>query len=238
MELDVKTIEKILELDRPEQFKIGEFDYIINGYNRIDPPQIKSLQVGTLQSIIDYLKFNTDKLNLSEIMIHVKSPVEVDVISVPQKPLQNRITYMQAVYQNKVNIGNEMEPQGFIIHLQTNFVQDEQCLELIRVCSKVTNVRETEVEDSGVSQTVNMKAGVVIKGEGKIKNSVYLKPKRSFPEIQQVQCNLAFRISGGEDDLEMVLHEADGGAWKIEAINAIKNYLESELKKEKIAIIG
>ena len=42
----------------------------------------------------------------------------------------------------------------------------------------------------------------------------------------------------GNDQIESALYEADGGAWKLEAKENIKNYLSIQLKGADVTIIA
>lgn len=57
-------------------------------------------------------------------------------------------------------------------------------------------------------------------------NPVYLAPYRTFAEIEQPVSKFVFRMESGP---KAALFEADGGAWKNEAILKIKEYLQKEL---------
>lgn len=96
----------------------------------------------------------------------------------------------------------------------------------------VGNVKEEAVNtigDDGVSQSVVAKMGVATVGNVKVPNPVLLKPYRTFVEVEQPESNFIFRMRKGP---ECALFEADGGAWKLEAIDNIKEYLTAELAEE------
>lgn len=73
-------------------------------------------------------------------------------------------------------------------------------------------------------------------GKEAVPNPVYLKPFRTFTEITQPESAFVLRMreSGG---IQVALFEADGGAWKNEAILAIKDYLEIQLFSQKIELL-
>ena len=66
-------------------------------------------------------------------------------------------------------------------------------------------------------------------------NPAVLKPYRTFVEVEQPESKFVFRMQTGP---EMALFEADGGAWRIQAMKNIKEYLEKELKAFEISIIA
>ncbi len=63
-----------------------------------------------------------------------------------------------------------------------------------------------------------------------VPNPVILAPYRTFPEIEQVESKFIFRMQEGPN---AALYEADGGAWKNEAMRRIKEYLVENLKELK-----
>ncbi|OSB00487.1 hypothetical protein B2H85_13365, partial [Clostridium botulinum] len=56
---------------------------------------------------------------------------------------------------------------------------------------------------------------------------VTLAPYRTFPEIEQPLSRFIFRMQQGPS---AAIYEADGGAWRNQAMQRIKAYLEEELK--------
>ena len=87
--------------------------------------------------------------------------------------------------------------------------------------------------DDGVSQKVEIKQGIATVAEAVVPNPVVLAPYRSFPEIEQIESEFIFRMREGSG-IEMALFEADGGAWRIQAIASVKRWIEKELKENDI----
>ena len=56
-------------------------------------------------------------------------------------------------------------------------------------------------------------------------------PYRTFLEVKQPESDFIFRMREGHDGVECAIFEADGGAWKMEAMREIskclRNYLEN-----------
>ncbi|MDF9627266.1 hypothetical protein P5775_32030, partial [Bacillus cereus] len=86
-----------------------------------------------------------------------------------------------------------------------------------------------EIGDDGVSQAVTVKTGVASRGNAKVPNPVQLSPYRTFVEVKQPESKFVFRMREGA---RCGLFEADGGAWKLEAMNNIKEYLNEALAQE------
>lgn len=62
--------------------------------------------------------------------------------------------------------------------------------------------------------------------KAKAPNPVTLRPYRTFSEVEQPSSEFIFRIN---QLANMALFEADGGKWRLDAINNIANYLKEEL---------
>ena len=59
-----------------------------------------------------------------------------------------------------------------------------------------------------------------------IKPYVNLAPYRIFPECQQIFSKFIFRAKVGDNMTpQLMLTEADGGLWKVDAINEVRRFL-------------
>ena len=74
-----------------------------------------------------------------------------------------------------------------------------------------------------------MKSGVTTKAEVIVPNPVVLKPFRTFSEADQPESKFVFRLHKDDDGVTAALIEADGGAWKVQAMQNIAAYLHSGL---------
>ena len=81
-------------------------------------------------------------------------------------------------------------------------------------------------KDNGVSQTVEVKAGVSLKQNVEINPRVKLQPFRTFLEVAQPESEYLLRV---DETGRIGLFEADGGVWKLEAMQNVKEYLAVEL---------
>ena len=65
---------------------------------------------------------------------------------------------------------------------------------------------------------------------GSVPNPVTLKPYRTFLEVDQPASDFIFRMKEYSGSIGCALFEADGGAWKMEAMQNMEAYLQDELK--------
>ena len=116
--------------------------------------------------------------------------------------------------------------QNFIIELRSRFVPTEHSAQILSALGNVKKDEGVQVEDDGFSQQVTAKQGVSYE-KTDLPNPVTLKPFRTFPEIEQPESEFVLRINS---NMEALLEEADGGVWRVVAINRIAAFLESELE--------
>lgn len=92
--------------------------------------------------------------------------------------------------------------------------------------------------DDGLSQTVVVKSGSVKVQQVTVPKLLSLKPYRTFLELEsQPESKFLLRLKQDASKRPLItLHEVDGGAWRLQAISLIENYLKAEL--DNIAILA
>lgn len=124
--------------------------------------------------------------------------------------------------------------EEFCINMQSKFIDasaTDRAL-LLKFAGTVESGTLAEYGDDGVTQKATVKTGIASKGDAIVPNPVKLKPYRTFLEVDQPVSEFIFRMKQDKyDGVLCALFEADGGAWKMEATERIKKYLESELKE-------
>lgn len=107
--------------------------------------------------------------------------------------------------------------------------------ETVRLYSQLDPNRDREtlvIVRARVPEFYFNRTGIASKGDAIVPNPVKLKPYRTFLEVDQPVSEFIFRMKQDKyDGVLCALFEADGGAWKMEATERIKKYLESELKE-------
>ena len=129
-----------------------------------------------------------------------------------------------------------MDTERFNIMLQSAFVDNTDKILLLKYTGLIQEENVKDTGDDGISQAVTIKTGVATVGQAIVPNPVSLAPFRTFPEVTQPSSKFIFRMQEGP---KAALYEADGGAWRNEAILSIKSYLQKELEAiENIEIIA
>lgn len=232
-----------LGIEKNPIVKVDGRSYSQKSLTRIKEPMPEQIQATTLTALVDYIKSGmAENENYGEhLLIHVVSPTEVRLHSELREDCERK-TYMtcQALLPTNIYFNRFLGVEDFNIMLQSSYVDNEDRAILLKVTGLIQDKEVAEVGDDGISQQVTMKTGVAKVGNVKVPNPVVLAPYRTFPEIEQPESKFIFRMQSGP---AAALFEADGGAWRNEAMKRIKDYLFVELIEkaemdDKIEIIS
>jgi hypothetical protein len=231
-----KALEYLVGLADPKPQVIGGRTYTDKPLSLVKAPKPDSIQVTTLQGILDYIHSNPDDLIMDQNMtLHVVSPTEVHLFSQLDNDRQ-RHTFISAEALLPSNTLNRfVDVEQFIINLQAGFVQNEDTAKILKCVGNITETAVKQASDDGISQTVTARTGITRVGEIVVPNPVILAPYRTYVEVEQPESKFIFRMKEGP---VAGLIEADGGAWKIEAMSRIKSYLTERLVDVPITIIS
>lgn len=202
----------------------------------------KPLSTSTLTSIVDYIRSNTDVTALpanSKFVVHIAGHNSVELCKELNSDKERDHLLSVSFEGSNFPYARFLPIENFIINLQSLFVQDDNTAALLEFVSSVKDDSSVEQTDDGVSQKVQARNGISLAKNVKTPNPVYLKPYRTFSEIDQPQSAFVFRLR--KDDAQGVsaaLFEADGAAWKHEAILAIEKYLANELNGLPVIILA
>lgn len=211
-------------------------------------PSPEALQLGTLTGLVDYLKTNVDKATLSNLLVHVKDPGTVEIrgnVESEDKAFR-RVTALVAstalVGGAPFPFGQFLDAESFFIRLQSQFVVTDERDTLLTFIAAIKENSVKETVDDGVAQQVKVAGGVVLVGEAKVPNPVTLQPFRTFREVRQPASKFVLRAQAGGDGPKpkLALFEADGAAWKLEAVDAIAKWLVEQfaLKMISVAVVA
>ncbi|MBY0755048.1 hypothetical protein K5V21_06215 [Clostridium sardiniense] len=227
--INKEAIEYLVNLGEKDDpiIQLEQGTYSRVGLSRVTEPVASSLTVSTLTGLVDYIKGNVDELK-GELLIQVKSEEEVRLYS-PLNEDRERELYIkaEAILPNNVRYDQFIDTERFNIMLQSSFVEVGDKNALLKYTGLVQDENVKSIGDDGVSQQVTVKTGVASVGQAIVPNPVSLAPYRTFPEVEQPMSKFIFRMQDGP---RAAIYEADGGAWRNEAINNIKEYLLEELE--------
>jgi hypothetical protein len=205
---------------------------VIDPHSAIAPgPQAAKLDVYTLGAVRDYVRANRDQLSLLHLIAHVVSPSIVTLSG----PLDNRArvreTYVQAKALDLTDgfVGKWLSIEEFIIGLQSRFQETPDRQTVLALVSNITHNTVKVSTDDGISQTVEAKQGIVRRGDVTVPSIVTLTPFRTFREVAQPAAPFVLRVNGGNGATlpSVGLFEADGGAWRLQAVESIGDWLRT-----------
>ena len=130
-----------------------------------------------------------------------------------------------------MTIGREMSQDQAIVELQSLYGDTPDRAYLLDLLSQISVEDGVTSIDNGVTQTVTARQGVVLKETVQVKPIVRQQPYRTFLEVEQPVSDFLLRI--GQNG-RIALHEADGGAWRLEAKNRIAKYLRDAISAESL----
>jgi len=231
----VEVINKIVELFEENAAKVIEHDgrAYLKTHRSLSPildPIPDSVHVETLQGLVDLMK--AEDILPADVFVHAVSPT---VVCLMEKTDHNnwlrRETLAKAVCDDSnVSFDRYCPHEEFVISMMVNFEQTVHTADLLMAIGNVADGTVIERAEDGVTQEVRVKVGVSRKETAPINNPLMLAPYRTFRDLsKQPESAFVFRMrSGAKDDAgpACALFIADGNAWRLEAMLAIKNWFK------------
>jgi hypothetical protein len=221
------ALEYLVGLGNTRIEKVGEQVFSTQKMHEVKAATPDAINIHSLSGLVEYLqsKFDGD----TKLMVHVNSPTEVVCFSTFNRDFNRNELIKASAMLPKFHFDNWYDTESFNIKLQSCFVSNEDRDIMLKVVGNIKEETVNTVGDDGVSQAVVAKTGVATVANVKVPNPVVLKPYRTFVEVDQPESEFIFRMQSGP---RCALFEADGGAWKLKAMQNIKRYLEEKLQKE------
>ena len=191
-------------------------------------PSVDPVVLHTLDSLVTFIQNHVDGSYLGDCLsIHIESPTKVNLIG-PVREDKSREIYavVKAELPDQIRYGQFYDTEDFNISVQSRFVDNPDKKLLLKFTGLIKEENVKQTGDDGISQAVMIRTGVVSVDQAIVPNPVSLAPWRTFQEVKQPESMFVFRMKDGPS---AALFEADGGAWRLEAIKNIKEYLEAVL---------
>jgi len=212
---------------------------------QLTTPLQKPLHFNTLQSFVQFANRQLENLvEVKNLIAHVVDEKEVLLLSEDVDCYAQRICYAKAttaLQPEAFPFERYLSIEDFLIKLRTRFITDAAVDDLIRVIGNISSESKMEVTDDGFTQTVGQKAGVVLKTRAELPAEIMLAPFRTFLEVQQPPSPFFVRgIKTSDNPMtlpQLALFPTDGGAWRMEAVSRIADYLRSQLD-ESIKVLS
>lgn len=198
------------------------------------PPEPTMLGMQSLGGVTGYLGTNVDKLALAEVVVHV---TDFQTVTVRGK-LEGEDTqfrrpwYLMAKAPSlEFKFGVFMDHESFIIALQTQFKASKNRDDLLTMIASIKDSTVAESIDNSVAQEVNVNRGLKMATET-VQSVHMLEPFRTFREITQPASEFVIRLRAGAagSKPQCALFEADGGVWKLKAVEDIATWIKNALQ--------
>mgnify|MGYP000867004336 FL=1 len=241
--MDKATIDKIEELAM--QNRTVEVDGQVFSEHELKPvfftPRAERLTVHSLLGFCTYINNGFDGLTKDDAMVIVSGINRAQLVSKLFGKDKSRETFIAAdlCEVEEFQFGQFMTQEEFAIKFRSLFVPSEKndTNYVLSFVSKLHGGTAITTEDDGITQQVGVSRGVSGKMTEKatLKSIVKLAPYRTFREIEQPESEFLLRMRLDSNNIPLVaLFEADGGAWRITAMNRIAEYIAKACPDVKI----
>lgn len=228
--IDEKALDYLVQIGRDEEklTMIDDLPYSHLNLKRVNKPSANAVVLHTLDSLITFIENHVDGSYCGDpLSIHIESPSEVSLIgSLRDDRTRETFGVVRAELPDEIRYGQYYDTENFNIQVQSRFVDNPDKKLLLKFTGLIKEENVKQTGDDGISQAVTIKTGVASVGQAVVPNPVNLAPWRTFQEVAQPESLFIFRMKDGPT---AALFEADGGAWRLEAIKNIKEYLEKQL---------
>ena len=220
-----EAIKFLMDSGKTEIINVNGLEYSTRPLHLIEEVTPAKINISTLTGLVDYVQANVDKIDKT-MLIQIVDYKTVRLLS-PLKKDMSRNCYIECSAETpKINFDSFIDVEQFNIMLQSCFLESDDKTTVLRVVGNIKEENVRSTGDDGVSQMVTAKVGIAKVEDIYVPNPVQLVPFKTFAEIEQPIIKYVFRMKDGP---RSALFEADGGAWKLKTMLAIKEYLSKEL---------
>jgi hypothetical protein len=209
-------------------------EYVVNDQGEANAlkPQVfgqanDPIKINTLTGLVEYIKSGIERVN-DRLIIQVINEMTVKLQGKLAADGSREVLAISNAIVPHFRFGYFYDTETMNIALQSQFVVNEHSQVLLKVIGNIAENNISEASDDGVSQAVTIKQGVASKVNVKVPNPVELAPYRTFLEVEQPTSKFIFRMKEGPS---AAIFEADGGAWRNEAIRNIHEFLYHQLEE-------
>ncbi|MBC2741568.1 MAG: hypothetical protein HGJ93_00585 [Desulfosarcina sp.] len=228
-----EAMNKIVELSQPVEFEFNGRKYTSKSIKPIHEPEPAPLVINTLTGLKDYFDTNPDDLDYERLLFQVVDAKTVLLIGPIFGQFDQRKCYLRTIHTGDAYPYDAfLDPETFIIKLQAMFQQDETTARLLSIVGNIKDEKVTTVGDDGITQQVTARAGIARVENISLPNPITLTPYRTFLEADQPSSQFVFRMRSGaaESPATCALFKADGGRWKLKAMQNIKKWLQENIE--------
>lgn len=231
-----EALEYLVQLgqDMEKVVTISDQPYTHLNLKRIMGPSVEPVILHTLESLVTFFKEKEEWMD--PLIMHIEDATTVKLIGPTGDDYSRQVfAIVKAELPREITYGSFYDTESFNINLQSRFVDNDDKKLLLKFTGLIKEENVKQTGDDGVSQAMMIKTGITSIGQAVVPNPVRLAPWRTFQEVPQPESLFVFRMKDGP---AAALFEADGGAWRLEAIKNIKLYLEKELDLDSVVILA
>jgi hypothetical protein len=238
MDITAETIQKIIEVSAPVTSEHTDAHGVVAEYSSKPlhqtlakaPALAECVHTVTLRGIKDLVTSGIEGEAWERAILHIENETTVTIKSKDTDEYGRREDLIQAkpVPFTQFRFGQWLGQEEFVIGVASLFAETPDKDYVLKLASTLTQEAVRSSEDNGFAQKVTAKAGIRTQEQVTLKPRVDLAPFRTFPEIPQPMSAFIFRAKcDGESKPMLMLVEADGGMWKIQAMAEIQHLLET-----------
>ena len=234
--IDATFVQRVADLSQVQEFQSVDLDGREHDFTskqvyevHPSPPNLPTLvSVLTLAGFAKLVEEKIDGLDTADYFILVNHYAKVTLVAAKTDKYGRRLTLIEAtpVKFDGFEFGKWFDQESFIIGVAAKFADTPDKSYVLATASSLTTAATSLSEDNGFSQTATVKAGMKTAETVTLKGVVELAPFRTFPEVGQPISSFVFRAKQTPAGPQLMLVEADGGKWKIDAINEVKSALQ------------
>lgn len=197
-----------------------------------------ALKVTTLSGLSDLVTASFEGITNDKFVAHIVSPTQVDIVGLAsdEHGRRKRFATAEAWLPSGLQVGVFQDHNEFMLLLQRYFVPNDDVTYLLTLCANLTDEKAVTSTDDGLTQTVGTRSGVRWQSTTAVKPRVSLAPFRTFTEVAQPESIFVLRMQSPKEPgiPKLGLFDADGGAWRKQAIDNIARNLSVVLKDMNI----
>lgn len=227
-----KALQYLVNLKENKTYEINGKHYSDNQLHLIEDERFyrKQVEFGSLDAIVQMIKAEIEDYTdgTEPIFIRIVDHTYVDVFTRPDDRERRVFPYFARCMDADFNEGWREQDKA-IIELKSRFIPTDDSVYLVDLISRINKEQGIKSEDNGVSQVVVAKHGITLMGTEVVKSRLILQPFRTFREVPQPESEFILRL---DNNGRVGLFEADGGIWKMEAKDNIREYFRIYLRDE------
>lgn len=185
----------------------------------------------SLTALFDYVREKCEDISGGKVFFLVDNINHVSLVQEFSGERKTRTVFAEVnpITTDTFPFTKWMDIESMIINAKTYFLPGDDLDEIISLLSSVSKDSSVDTKDDGVTQQVNVRVGLrgALTEKKDSKGIFKMAARRIFPEVDQPVSDFIFRMKAS-DPVMAAIFESDGGAWKLQALENIGNWLKSQ----------